>query len=230
MLSPDVWELTSAIFLSLGGAAVLLAGLSTWIGKLWLKRILSREDFDRTKELESIKAQVAEAIERSKAALAAVQARESAELQHRTHVSRAQFDLEFKVYQELWNRFELLRTSSVKYWLPLKEALVNGPLSQSVLSTAVLGQKGIEALYQSLVEYYLSQSPFISKVVKSWLDENSDLLAAINGVSRMALEAATANDLAEFEKVGNAQRQINRLQAGLSDVIRERIASIAIIS
>jgi hypothetical protein len=140
MLSAEIWELTSAILLSLGGAAVVLAGLSGWIGKLWLKRILSKEDFGRTKELESMRAQVAEAIERSKAALAAAQARESAELQHRTHVSKAQFDLEFKLYQELWNRLESLRTGSIKYWHPLKEALTRGPLAQSTLATAVLQQ------------------------------------------------------------------------------------------
>lgn len=230
MLSAEIWELTSAIFLSLGGAAALLAGLSGWIGKLWLKRILSKEDFGRTKELESMRAQVAEAIERSKAALAAAQARESAELQHRTYVSKAQFDLEFKLYQELWNRLESLRIGSIKYWHPLKEALTHGPLTQSTLATAVLQQKEIEALYQSFVEYYLSQSPFISKVVKAWLDENSDLLAAINGVSKMALQAAVAYDIKAFEEVGIAQHQINRLQSGFSDVIRERIASVAIIA
>jgi len=167
---------------------------------------------------------------RSKAALAAAQARESAELQHRTHVSKTQFDLEFKLYQELWNRIESLRAGSIKYWVPLKEALTSGPLSSAGRSSAAAGQSQVEQLYQSFVEYYQSQSPFISKPVKTWLDENANVLAAINGVSVIALEAALAGDLQKFDLVGKAQLQINAVQSSFAEVIRERIASVAIIS
>ncbi|HXP63910.1 MAG TPA: hypothetical protein VN815_00420 [Steroidobacteraceae bacterium] len=230
MTSSSIWELTSTILLSLGGATALLGGLATWIGKLWASRMLDREAFERSKELEQIKAQVTEALERSKAALAAAQARESAELQHRTHVSKTQFDLEFKLYQELWNRIESLRAGSIKYWVPLKEALTSGPLSSAGRSSAAAGQSQVEQLYQSFVEYYQSQSPFISKPVKTWLDENANVLAAINGVSVIALEAALAGDLQKFDLVGKAQLQINAVQSSFAEVIRERIASVAIIS
>jgi hypothetical protein len=229
MQSTDILELAGAILLSLGGAAALLAGLSNWLGKLWAKRILEREQFSRTKELEVMKAQIAEALEHSKSALVLVQAKESAELAHRTHVSKAQFDLEFKIYQELWNRIEALRTSSVKYWHGLKESMGTGPQSSSQIAEAKLGQQKIADLYQSFVEHYLAQSPFISKPVKSWLDENMTVLAAINGVSRMAYDAAVQNNTKEFENIGAAQLQINAIQAEFADVIHERIASVAII-
>lgn len=49
-------------------------------------------------------------------------------------------------------------------------------------------------------------------------------------MSTLALRAAATNDIKAFEEVGNAQRQINRLQLEFSDVIRERIASVAIIA
>jgi len=82
MRPEDAWEIAQAVLLSIGGAAIVVGALSSWTGKLWAKRILEREAFTRTKELEELKNQLAEAMEKSKAALAASQARNSAELDH----------------------------------------------------------------------------------------------------------------------------------------------------
>ena len=46
--------------------------------------------------------ELSSAVETAKSAMALVQDRNKAELDHRVHVSKAQFDLEFKLYQELW--------------------------------------------------------------------------------------------------------------------------------
>lgn len=36
----EILEITGAILASLGGAAVILYGLSSWIGKLWADRLI----------------------------------------------------------------------------------------------------------------------------------------------------------------------------------------------
>ncbi len=229
MISTDAWEMVGAVLFSLGGAAVLVAGLSGWLGRLWAQRILEQEGHERARALEALKADIGQALEQSKAALAAAQARESAELQHRAHVSKAQFDLEFKLYQDLWTRIENLRASAIRYWVPLKDTLAGGPLSPAQIAAAIQGQQVITDLYQSFVEHHLSQSPFIAQSVKAWLDDNAHVLAAINGVSKMALEAAMHHRPQDFDVVGEAQSQINAAQLTFADAIRERLASVAII-
>jgi len=39
----DIFEISLAIIASLGGSALLLATFSSWLGKIWAKRILQNE-------------------------------------------------------------------------------------------------------------------------------------------------------------------------------------------
>ncbi|SMF96091.1 hypothetical protein SAMN02949497_3474 [Methylomagnum ishizawai] len=52
----DIFEVAAAIITSLGGAAVVLFGLSSWLGKFWASKLLAEERAKHEKELESIKA------------------------------------------------------------------------------------------------------------------------------------------------------------------------------
>ena len=55
MTATEVFEVGGAVLLSLGGASALLFGLSSWLGKVWAERILSREKAEQAKELEDFK-------------------------------------------------------------------------------------------------------------------------------------------------------------------------------
>jgi hypothetical protein len=230
MRPEDVWEIAQAILLSVGGSAIVVVALSSWIGKLWAKRILEQEAFTHAKELEQLRGKLADGLEESKAALAASQAQNSAELEHRIYVSKAQFDLEFKLYQELWNKVETMRADSIKFWIPLRDTLAAGPLTPARIGAALIVRQDIADKYQAFIEYYLSQSPFIARSVKHWLDANAATLGAISGIAMMALDAATSNSPSDFTLVEEAQLQFNTVHAGFANVIRDRIASLSIVA
>ena len=55
MAADDVIKIGAAIMLSLGGAGVILFGLSSWLGKVWAERILTKEKAKIAEEFESFK-------------------------------------------------------------------------------------------------------------------------------------------------------------------------------
>jgi hypothetical protein len=51
----DIFEIGGAVMLSLGGASVLIFAFSSWLGKVWAERILSREKAKYAEQLEEFK-------------------------------------------------------------------------------------------------------------------------------------------------------------------------------
>ncbi len=51
----DIFEVGGAVMLSLGGASALLFAFSSWLGKVWAERILSREKAKYAEQLEEFK-------------------------------------------------------------------------------------------------------------------------------------------------------------------------------
>jgi len=51
----EIFEVAFAILASLGGAALLLAAFSSWLGNLWAKRMLQNERAKHQESLESVK-------------------------------------------------------------------------------------------------------------------------------------------------------------------------------
>ena len=55
MPSEDILKITSLIIASFGGGAVIVIALSSWLGKLWMGRILQEEKALITEQLENIR-------------------------------------------------------------------------------------------------------------------------------------------------------------------------------
>ena len=87
-------QLIYTILASSGGSALVVGGLSTWVGKVWANRIL-----------ESEKARYSQQIEILKSELTKKQANEK-------RVSDAQFDL----YSQLWSKLQDLRSAGADLW------------------------------------------------------------------------------------------------------------------
>ena len=57
-LSIEAFEIAQALLLSIGGGAVIIWGLSSYIGKIWAKRILQNEKQEHEKELSEFKSKL----------------------------------------------------------------------------------------------------------------------------------------------------------------------------
>jgi len=69
MNTATVWEVAGAIILSVGGAGVLVTGLSSWLGKVWATRIADAEKARFARELEGYKSELQHLLEDRRDAL-----------------------------------------------------------------------------------------------------------------------------------------------------------------
>lgn len=69
MTSTDLLELSAAILASVGGAGAIIFGLSTWLGKVWAERVLTKEKQRYAEDLETFKSSLALAAESYKVKL-----------------------------------------------------------------------------------------------------------------------------------------------------------------
>ncbi|MCX6858756.1 MAG: hypothetical protein NTX70_00810 [Verrucomicrobia bacterium] len=58
MTLTDAYEIAGAVLVSLGGAAAILFAFSSWLGKVWAERILSKEKAKYAEDLEAFKKQL----------------------------------------------------------------------------------------------------------------------------------------------------------------------------
>ncbi|MDF0642523.1 MAG: hypothetical protein P0111_00715 [Nitrospira sp.] len=76
-----------SVILSLGGGGLLDFALSSWLGKVWANRILESDRRRFNEELERLRGELNKAI----------------------HVHRVQFETEFKVISEIWEKVARVR-------------------------------------------------------------------------------------------------------------------------
>ncbi|MEP7232362.1 MAG: hypothetical protein ABI691_19020 [Ginsengibacter sp.] len=92
----DFLSFTGALIVSIGGAGVIILGLSKWFGDLMASRILQKQIFKHEKELEDIKSKFSTELEETKSELD-----KSKALFYR--YSEKQFELYNALWKVLWN-------------------------------------------------------------------------------------------------------------------------------
>ena len=94
----DLFKLSSAIIGSIGGAAIIIIGLSSWLGKVWANRILEKDKLKYTTEIEAIKNQLL------------------IESQKQQFMFALYFEGQFKIYNDLWIALSELQNEVDKLW------------------------------------------------------------------------------------------------------------------
>lgn len=75
----EVLKIVAGVIAALGGGGAIVAGLSSWLGKVWADRLMAEEKAKYEKELERLTKQ----------------------LERKNYVSKVRFDAEFAIYREL---------------------------------------------------------------------------------------------------------------------------------
>ena len=91
----QVFEVAGAMIFSLGGGAAIVFALSSWLGKVWANRILEKEKAEHSKEIEYYKSELNKELNR-------INAMQDKAL----HISKGQYDYEYKIYQEIWGALQ----------------------------------------------------------------------------------------------------------------------------
>ena len=75
----DVLKIVAGVIAALGGGGAIVAGLSSWLGKVWADRLMAKETAKFREDLERLTKQ----------------------LERKNYVSKVRFDAEFAIYREL---------------------------------------------------------------------------------------------------------------------------------
>lgn len=87
----EVFAIVTSIIVSFGGASGIVLGFSSWFGKIWANKLMENEKAKHNKEIEELKAELQDNINKS-----------SALNDKYLHVSKSQYDNEYRIYQEIW--------------------------------------------------------------------------------------------------------------------------------
>lgn len=104
----ELFSVAGAALLSLGGAATVLAALSSWLGKVWASRILEREKTELSKSIETTKAELTRSIEQEKAVMAAFHEEHKAEIQELASQRLDALNRRRDVYSRLATKMRIL--------------------------------------------------------------------------------------------------------------------------
>lgn len=138
----EIFEIAGAIVASVGGAGVIIVGLSSWLGKVWANRLLEDEKAAHNKELEEYK-------ERLQEQLGRVEAINEKAL----YISKAQFDNEYKIYSEIWDKMHEARVASEMLY----------PRYEEVPASEDERKKYNQSKYTTYIEKYNSYTMTIEK-------------------------------------------------------------------
>ena len=104
----ELFSVAGAALLSLGGAGVVLVGLSSWLGKVWASRILEREKAELSKSIEATKAELTRSIEHEKAVMAAFHEEHKTEIQELSSQRLDALNRRRDVYARLATKMRIL--------------------------------------------------------------------------------------------------------------------------
>jgi len=94
----DIFNIAAAILASVGGSAIIIIGLSSWLAKVWANRILEKDKLKYSSELEKIKDTLQKENEKQKL------------------VFSIYFEGQFKIYNNLWLSLVNLENEVDKLW------------------------------------------------------------------------------------------------------------------
>ncbi|WP_233585111.1 hypothetical protein [Corallococcus sp. CA054B] len=219
MRSTELWNLVSAVLLSVGGAGALIFGLSSWIGKVWANRILEREKLAIQRELHALQAESSQRLHELKERTDILIKNLEAEHSRKHRVHNLQFTKEFELYTLTWKALNDLKIKTLS--LHPAEG-INEKLSHRV--------KEFADAWRSATDIIEEHQPFFPKEVYEKVRElaGSSLDEALKWSSDERIDAIDPQFFKE--EVENSQKQIASKIDAICVAIQTRIGLIEPIS
>ena len=214
-----VWKIVAGILASLGGGGLIVLALSGWLGKVWAARILERDRLHYTTELERFKTE----LDRSTRQL-------QANVDRTVFVGRVHFETEFKALADIWSKVAAMR-ASMAVVRPMSDIV---PANENPEQREERQVSRLRAFLSDLDQFVTavdSQSPFIPERIFRKLEEIVVLARREAIEVRVERQDRERNPLRDWHQRGREHnQQLERLTAELSDLIRERLASLVVLS
>lgn len=224
----EAFKVAGAIIASIGGSSVIILGLSSWLGKVWANRILQDEIKKHTLEIEDFKGKLNKEI-----------AVANSIIDKSTHVTKLQYDKEFSIYIEIWEKLAECVVST-KHLYPIFE---NKPAKEEELEE--FNNEKYSKFVTDFNEFsriITKYSPFYEESLFNGFIELRNLCSRQGGLFKTynfdvkySLTYALARDTkmtAEEHKEVYVEfpKKIDELQTSLQRKIREHLKSLQTIN
>jgi len=208
----EIWEISKAILLSIGGAGLLLFGLASFLGKLWAERILGKEKYAIDKELASIQLKSSELITCLQATLDRAQ-----------HANRATFDHEFSTYKEIWGKVVDLRAAALSLRPMMDFIDPNQSEDDRKMERLTRFHNSIAPFWQT----YEKNRPFLPEQIYNELSELVDLTHKEEAQYRFT--SPKEDVLKYWDQSKSAREKIVASSDRICNLIRKRLEAFLLI-
>lgn len=148
MVSSSLVTITGLVA-TLGGYTLVVGALAAFLGRIWVFRIVEREKFALQRQLDHTNRVL------------------QADLDHRVHISKTQFDSEFANYKEIWALLVDLRMKTLRL-RPMLDYVEPGETQQERLTKRL---KEFGPAFTALRDTVEKNKPFYSDQVYQRLSE-----------------------------------------------------------
>lgn len=247
-ITVDLLQLFDAawkVLLVMGGPTVVLGALFAWLGKRYLDRALQRETALNLEHLEKQKSLYAAALETDKAEYAfaleddkrkyaaALELQKSGQ-EKRTHVYKAQFEVEFNSYRDLWSALTTLSNAVAVLRNYSPQSLELGDPAKEELR--VYAQEADNAFFEANRKNN-ELSPFIDEEVhhlavqhnRRCKSEINTFFHAIASPKKRSTPGASYDPEQDYAETKAAFAEISASYNRIGTAIRSRLASMLVI-
>lgn len=194
-----------------GGAAVVLAGLSVFLSKVWSERIARREGEARDRRITELKSQL-------DGQAAEIKAKLDVAVQRTVHVSKLQFEHEYEIYKAAWDRLFSLRQAT----LSLRPTMDRLDLNETKEDRMRKRVAAFTAPYNALLDLVEKNKPFYPPAIY-------EALSAVREKCRHELidyEYVERPNLEYYKEARKNQEEILQLIEEACEAIRKRVTEV----
>jgi hypothetical protein len=189
----DFLKLVGAILAAIGGGGALVLALSSWLGKIWAERILNQDRHRYNVEIEKVKSDYRHLVDSTLERL-------KDELGRGQFVHHLQFETEFKIYLDLWDKVERGRMGMIGF--------LTGEPGDKEMRLGLLSDAE-----KDLRQFVFHYRPFIPRSV---YDKASDVMLTALGLTNDPGQTVVKLEV----------KDVHRICDTLCDAIHERIGII----
>lgn len=194
----------------------ILAGLSGFLGAVWINRIRLKDKAKYDLELESVKSK-----------LAHQSAEQSSLLGRISIVHKSQFEKEFTSIQEIWELFDLAYIATRSVLIYEVDETVENPHQSEELDKNIINSV---AAINAFSEKFRHSAPFIDESLDSLFKKVIPMLAGITNLALEAMHKSTKNEYDEVVKeIEPIFDEIHNERTILVNGVRKRISTMYVI-
>lgn len=196
----DIFALFGKVVASLGGAGLIIIGLSSWIGKIWADKLMETQRKQNQKEIEKFKSELHKELELLKA-----------KNEKMNYITKTQFDAEFRMYQEL-SEACIETFISVNSVFPIKDKIE----TEQFIITA----RENTLIYGRTTYKY---APFLKKELFEKFKKLSEIFCDV-----LSLAKFENKYLINFEELKELSANMHEIQADIYNELREYLQSLKV--